>query len=157
VKATLGTFPFHEQSQWTTPGGDFAAEASATASVGGAETVGEWTGARLASDVQQWIDNPATNFGWAILSAIEGTTQRAKRFHSSEADANGPRLTVVIESEAVEPEDIDGSGGVDAVDVQLAINGALGIDISPFRADVNSDGSTNAIDVQLVINAVLGV
>jgi hypothetical protein len=148
---------FHEQSQWTTPGGDFVAEASATAPIGGAEFVGEWASEALADDVQQWIDTPSSNFGWAILSAIEGTTQRAKRFHSSEADANGPRLTVVVESEAGDPEDIDGSGGVDAIDVQLAINGALGIDISPFSADVNNDGATNAIDVQLVINAVLGV
>ena len=111
----------------------------------------------MASEVQAWVDNAAANFGWAIVSTIEGQTQRARRFHSSEAAANGPRLTVVIESEGTSLNDIDGSGAVDAIDVQLAINGALGLPIGSFSADVNNDGATDAVDVQLVINAVLGV
>ncbi len=53
--------------------------------------------------------------------------------------------------------DIDGDGIVNAVDVQLVVNGALGIDIAPFDADVNSDGEVNAVDAQLVINAALGL
>ena len=56
------------------------------------------------------------------------------------------------------PSDINGDGFVDAVDVQLAINAALGIPINPaYDADINGDGEVNAIDVQLVINAALGV
>lgn len=54
------------------------------------------------------------------------------------------------------PGDVNGSGAVDAVDVQLSINAALGISIAPYDADVNNDGAVNAIDVQLVINAALG-
>jgi hypothetical protein len=53
--------------------------------------------------------------------------------------------------------DIDGNGAVDAVDVQLGINGALGISIGSFNADVNNDGDVNAVDVQVVINAALGI
>lgn len=53
--------------------------------------------------------------------------------------------------------DVNGEGFVNAVDVQLAINAALGIAIDEaFDADVNNDGETNAVDVQLVINAALG-
>lgn len=52
-------------------------------------------------------------------------------------------------------EDIDQSGQVNAIDVQLVINGALGIDIGGLDADVNADAAVNAIDVQLVINAAL--
>ena len=52
--------------------------------------------------------------------------------------------------------DINFSGAVDAADVQLVINAALGIDM-PYDADVNRDGQINAVDVQLVINAVLGL
>ena len=51
--------------------------------------------------------------------------------------------------------DINGDGVVNAIDVQLVINAALGIDISPFDANVKGHGITNAIDVQLVINAAL--
>ncbi|MBI5091162.1 MAG: SUMF1/EgtB/PvdO family nonheme iron enzyme [Candidatus Hydrogenedentes bacterium] len=54
------------------------------------------------------------------------------------------------------PGDVNGSGGVDAVDVQLVVNAALGIGSSP-ACDINSDGAVNAVDVQLVINAALGI
>jgi len=53
--------------------------------------------------------------------------------------------------------DLDGDGTVNAVDVQLVINGALGLDIGDVIADVNGDGDVNAVDVQLVINAALGL
>ncbi|MBI5095996.1 MAG: hypothetical protein HZB26_26615 [Candidatus Hydrogenedentes bacterium] len=52
--------------------------------------------------------------------------------------------------------DIDGSSQVDAVDVQLVINSALGEAVA-FPADVDSSGATDAVDVQLVINTALGV
>ena len=51
--------------------------------------------------------------------------------------------------------DIDGDGKVNATDVQLCINSALGIPISG-NADVNGDSAVTAADVQLVINAALG-
>ena len=54
------------------------------------------------------------------------------------------------------PGDINDSGAVDAIDVQLVINEAIGIN-TPFDADVNADGNTNAVDVQLIINAALGI
>jgi hypothetical protein len=60
--------------------------------------------------------------------------------------------------EPVEPTpfDINGDGVVDAVDIQLVINAALGLDVAPFDADINGTGKVNAVDVQLVINAALG-
>lgn len=54
------------------------------------------------------------------------------------------------------PGDIDGNNKVDAVDVQLVINGALGLP-GPHNTDVNNDNNTDAIDVQMVINAALGL
>ncbi|MBP7431580.1 MAG: PKD domain-containing protein, partial [Candidatus Hydrogenedentes bacterium] len=55
-------------------------------------------------------------------------------------------------------EDINRDGKVDAVDVQLVINGALGLTLPPgANTDVNSDGTTNAVDIQRVINAALGL
>ena len=55
------------------------------------------------------------------------------------------------------PYDINLDGDVNALDVQLVINAALGNSIAPLNADVNGDGSINAVDVQLVINAALGI
>jgi hypothetical protein len=55
--------------------------------------------------------------------------------------------------------DVNGDGRVDAVDVQRAINQALGFPPLPGdpMADFNGDGSVNAIDIQLIINAALGI
>ena len=54
---------------------------------------------------------------------------------------------------------MNGDGRVDAVDVQRAINQALGFPPLPGdpMADFNGDGSVNAIDIQLIINAALGI
>lgn len=45
---------------------------------------------------------------------------------------------------------------LNAVDVQLVINAALGI-FNYAHTDLNNDGKDNAVDVQLIINAVLGL
>lgn len=52
--------------------------------------------------------------------------------------------------------DADGSGSVNAVDVQTVINAALG-NSGQGVPDINGDGSVNAVDVQLVINGALGI
>ena len=67
-------------------------------------------------------------------------------------------VTKLSTSPLFAPADINRDGSVDAVDVQLAINAALGIAIdSSYNADINGNGSVDAVDVQLVINAALGV
>ncbi len=67
---------------WTTPGGDFVPAASATTGVDG---IGPyiWQSAGLVADVQAWLANPATNFGW-LLHGLEAGAGTAKRFASSE-------------------------------------------------------------------------
>lgn len=57
---------------------------------------------------------------------------------------------------AFAPADVDHSGAVDAIDVQLVINAALGIDTG-CDCDVDWNGTVDAVDVQLVINAALGI
>ena len=51
---------------------------------------------------------------------------------------------------------INDDDAVNAIDVQLVINEALGI-ATGFSCDINWDGNVNAVDVQLVINAALGI
>ncbi len=53
--------------------------------------------------------------------------------------------------------DVNFDGVVDAVDIQLVINSALGKDILPFEADLDASGTVDATDVQLVINTALGL
>lgn len=52
--------------------------------------------------------------------------------------------------------DVDGNGAVNAVDIQLVINAALGLP-STAPTDLNGDAATDAADVQLVINGALGL
>jgi formylglycine-generating enzyme required for sulfatase activity len=52
--------------------------------------------------------------------------------------------------------DVDADSDVDAVDVQLVINGALGVKVYQ-PTDIDYSGGIGAVDVQLVINAALGI
>lgn len=52
--------------------------------------------------------------------------------------------------------DVDANGAVNAVDIQLVINAALGLP-STAPTDLNGDAATDAADVQLVINGALGL
>lgn len=52
--------------------------------------------------------------------------------------------------------DLNRDGKANAVDIQLVLNGALGLPTGAARTDVNEDGATDATDVQLVVNGVLG-
>ena len=74
---------FYNTIFWSTLGGDFSAVASASQSVG---DIGEyvWTSAQMVADVQSWLDNPATNFGWLVLGD-ESAVPTSKRFDTRES------------------------------------------------------------------------
>src|SRR5437763_11375402 len=46
----------------------------------------------MTADVQSWLDNPATDFGW-LVSGDESTSTTAKRFDTRES-ASPPVLTI---------------------------------------------------------------
>ena len=74
-------------------------------------------------------------------------------------DVNDPIVTnEVLNTIGLIPAggDVNASGNVDAVDVQLVINEALGIE-TDYECDINGDAKLDAVDVQLVINAALGI
>jgi hypothetical protein len=83
---------FFDTGTWTNPGGDFDATASGTASVG---SVGSYTwgsSAGMVADVQAWLDDDASNFGW-ILVGNESVSGTAKRYDSREG-TNPPQLQI---------------------------------------------------------------
>ena len=85
----------HPATPWGAPGGDFVASASATTVVGVAPAGYVWTSAAVIADVQSWLTDPATNFGWIVIGN-ESTSQTAKRFGSRQNPtlAQQPKLSV---------------------------------------------------------------
>jgi len=67
-------------------------------------------------------------------------------------------LTLALERKGVPavPGDVNATDDVDAVDVQIVINQALGVE-TQLECDLDGNDSVNAVDVQLVINAALGI
>ena len=84
---------------WAAPGGlagtDFTAASSAGQSVYSvANSPYFFTSSQLAADVQLWLNNPGTNFGWMLLADNEGPNFTARRFGSREDAVNAPQLLV---------------------------------------------------------------
>ena len=82
---------FFDTIFWNTQGGDFSPTASASQMVGG---IGQysWSSAQMVADVQGWLDQPASNFGWLMLGD-ESIFLTAKRFDTRES-ANPPVLAI---------------------------------------------------------------
>jgi hypothetical protein len=82
-------------SLWQSPGGDFAADESASVLTTGLGLY-TWSSEALLADVRSFAASPATNFGWFLIGPedVPGVT---RRFDSSESAAAGgivPRLEV---------------------------------------------------------------
>ena len=73
-------YRFFDNQAWSTPGGDFPEVPSASMEV---DSVGNYvfgSTSGLISDVQDWLDNPNTNFGWILIADETGNS--TKRFNS---------------------------------------------------------------------------
>lgn len=92
------TSSFHNSSSWTTPGGDFVAVASASQTVGLVSAPDSlpvtWSGDGLTADVQQWVDNPSSNFGWILIGDVANGQRTARIFGSRERSEGSPQLTI---------------------------------------------------------------
>lgn len=91
---------FYDYDEWNTDGGDFNSTISATTDTLSGDLLGVdvyWRSAKsgnglMATNVQNWIAAPATNYGW-IIKGIEGVLRKATMFYSRESSYK-PVLTV---------------------------------------------------------------
>lgn len=83
---------FFDTIFWNAQGGDFSATVSASQSVG---DIGHytWSSAQMVADVQEWLNNPASNFGWLMKVGDESLFVTAKRFDTRESN-NPPVLAI---------------------------------------------------------------
>lgn len=89
---------FSPSTPWTDPGAsaphDFADAPSASAPLAGTSLVFAST-SKLIADLQSWIDNPGTNFGWILISESEDIPGTARRFNSRETSTTtSPTLLI---------------------------------------------------------------
>src|SRR5215204_1843994 len=115
------TWMFHHYSAlnpqpWLNPGGDFAADESASGTAAAVNFV--LSSSQMAVDVLQWRDNPSTSFGW-ILIGNEALFGEADRFDSRESTTANFRPTLTIDYSLSNPApewslDADGSWAVPA-------------------------------------------
>ncbi len=85
-------------TSWLSPGGDTASLASATSPI--STSLGTFSfgpSGAMTSNVQSWLDNPATNFGWQLRADELQAAPSARRWGSREAAnaADRPVLTIV--------------------------------------------------------------
>jgi hypothetical protein len=142
---------FYNTIFWTTQGGDFSGTVSASQSVG---DIGQyiWTSAQMVADVQSWLDNPASNFGWLVL-ADESASPTAKRFDTRES-TSPPVLTIEYTGPATITLRAAGfrMGGINTVrltwtgatssDVDIYRNGVLIVTTANDRSYIDSTGDT---------------
>jgi hypothetical protein len=92
---------FWDIREWDTLGGDFDPAISAAADVGPVGTTTTWSSDGLVADVQNWVDNPTTNFGW-ILIGDEESNGTARRFWSGDSLSGlNPKLDVTFEPQTL--------------------------------------------------------
>jgi len=150
---------FYPSSFWATAGGDFAAASSSDANVDLADAFYSWSSAQMAADVQAWLNQPATNFGW-LLQGNESLSGTAKRFDSRESPTVSfrPALTITY---VLTTGDMNCDGQVDLADVAPFVSAVLdpagfsGCDAT--RADCNFDGFIDGRDVMAFVHFALGL
>ena len=87
---------FFGRSLWTPSGGEFMPEVLASAPVAGDAI--SFSGANLTADVQRWVNEPDSNFGWLIKDQFEGATTTARRIGSREHPTAAPKLILQVQS-----------------------------------------------------------
>lgn len=133
---------FFDSELWNTAGGDFAAVAIASEPISSSpQSVTFTTNPQLVAAVQAWVDNPASNHGWALLGD-EIFPQNARRILSREHAGPGnpllsldftPGAVVAIPAVAIPATTMKG----------LLILGLLVIILSSFflRSHLTNDGA----------------
>jgi hypothetical protein len=118
------------------------------------------------ADAWTLLGSPSTGIGATATSGASGqmaTFDAANNMIIGWNEGNSPDLwrgvlsgTVGSAAPAVSNAcDLNGDGVVNAADVQIAVNQAIGTSACS-NGDVNHDGVCNILDVQTVINASLG-
>ncbi len=103
-------YAFYGATPWTIAGGDWTASSTdiADASVTGTLTAFNWSSSAMVTDVQDWLNTPASNDGWLLKNPVENVATNFRAFWSAQGAAadNNPALApdlIVTYSTVPEP------------------------------------------------------
>lgn len=161
---------FYPGTLWSAVGGVFSPAASASTIVPqGFDGVGPRTWPSTAgtvADVQAWLDQPASNFGWIIVGA-DGDGSTARRFdtRTNAIATTRPQLSIVYRT--VQPGACCVSPSCTLVNSASACSGrfvgpntacnAVGNGVTPCcRADFNNSGTRDVQDIFAFLAAWFG-
>ncbi len=90
---------FYPTNAWTAPGGapdaDFVGSESSSAFIYGAvEAYRFLSNPEIVADVQGWVNDPPSNFGWMLICGDEPTPFTARHFGSRENPGYHPNLEI---------------------------------------------------------------
>jgi hypothetical protein len=147
---------FHDDTPWSTPGGDFVPTPSASLFVPAVnDRLQTWPSTpELVADVQGWVDSPSCNFGW-IIRGDEVGDRTAARFTSGDEPfflENRPMLTIDYTAPAPRLDgDLDFDGDVDRDDAARLVTN-LGRDdcVTMNDGDFTTDGAVGLEDLLLL-------
>ena len=127
---------FYNTTPWTTAGGVFVPGSSATTAA--AFGIVTFSSPQMITDVQGWLDTPASNAGWIILGD-EVTETSANRFDSKNLGSVAPKLELSYLAITEQPTPLEG---------WLALNFPellVGQYLDP-NGDVENDGIKNLLE-----------
>lgn len=115
-----------------------------------------WTDIYLRTMEFQWVDVtglPQGDYWLELENDVPDTIAE------SNENNNIVRIKVTLDhaNMPLTQGDVNDDQAVDAVDIQIVINAALGTPATPLMADINGDGSVDAVDIQFAINVALGI
>jgi hypothetical protein len=136
---------FFPSTAWSTPGGDFSSTVSASvASISAnisSPTQITLSGSNVVSDVQQWVTNSTTNFGWLIKATDENVDPSVKRFISRNNSTTTQRPSLSITYSANLPVTLNQfSGSLQNNNALLQWQTATEINNQYFAIQHSSDG-----------------
>jgi hypothetical protein len=105
----------------------------------------------IGSNFQLQTGSPAIDGGASVSAAF--SIDGVRRPQGSSVDRGAYEFFVATTTAS--PCDLNGDGSIDASDVALAVNQALGV-AACSSGDLDRDGSCTVVDVQRVVNSTLG-
>jgi len=137
--------------EWTNEGGDYNSTI-----IGELETSSTgWTEVTIPTAmVQDWIDNPSTNYGIILLA--EGPDKKMVKFYSREGNSGkSPRLVLEMQTDICNGGNNNGGGNTVDTDgdgiydhVEIGGDGVydVGTDTDPNKADTDNDGIADGVE-----------